>query len=164
MKTFALTIVGLIATAQAGFAQSTASWPPPAGIRVRVESPTFGKVKQIGTLLSAGADSIVLRPVDLTNSIALPTASVTRMEVATGRHTRRAKGALIGFVVAGSAGTAIAAATWKKPKPCMFCMDFGRWGDAAFIGGFSGILGAVGGFIVGSRATDSWEPVEVPRR
>ena len=165
MKIFALTIVGLIVTAHAAVAQSAASWPLPAGVRIRVESPTFANRKQTGTLLSASADSIVFRPVDLTNSIGLPTAAVSRMEVRTGTHTRRLKGMLVGLAVAGGAGFALTAATWTKPKnPCFMCMDFGRWGDAAFVGGFTGIVGALGGLIVGSRATDSWEPVDVPRR
>ena len=164
MKTFALIIVGLFVTADAVIAQSTASWPPPAGIRVRVESQVLGAQKHTGTLVSANADSIVLRPVQLSNSIGLPTTAVSRMEVVTGTHTRRIKGTLIGLALAGGTGFALAAATWKKPKECMFCMDFGRWGDAAFVGGFTGILGALGGFIAGSFATETWQAVDVPRK
>ena len=164
MKIFALIIVGLFVTADAVVAQSTASWPPPAGIRVRVESQVLGAQKHTGTLVSANADSIVLRPVQLSNSIGLPTTSVSRMEVVTGTHTRRVKGMLMGLALAGGTGFALAAATWKKPKDCCFVMDFGRWGDAAFIGGFTGILGALGGFIAGSFATETWQAVDVPRK
>ena len=163
MKTFALIIVGLVVTTDAVVAQSAAGWPPPAGIRVRVESQTLGAQKHTGTLISANADSIVLRPVQLSNTIGLPTPAVSRMEIVTGTHTRRLKGTLIGLAVAGGAGFAISAATYKKPKACFMCMDFGRYGDAAFIGSFTGILGAVGGFIAGSFATETWQTVDVPR-
>jgi hypothetical protein len=164
MKALASIIVAVVATANSVIAQSAAMWPPPAGIMVRLESPVLGGEKHHGTLVSANADSIILRTVQLNNPVAVPTASVSRMEVATGTHTRRLKGTLIGLVVAGGAGFGLAAATWKKPKECLFCMDFGRWGDAAFIGGFSGILGAVGGLIAGSFATETWQPVDVPRK
>ena len=164
MKTFALIIAGLIVTADAVVAQSVASWPPPAGIRVRVESQFLGAEKHTGTLVSANADSIVLRPVQFSNSIGLPTPAVSRIEVMTGTHTRRLKGTLLGLAVAGGAGMLIAAATWEKPKDCCFVMDFGRWGDAAFVGGFTGILGALGGFIAGSFATETWQTVDVPRK
>jgi len=43
-------------------------------------------------------------------------------------------------------------------------MDFGRWGDSAFIGGLSGVVGAIGGLIAGSFATETWQPVDVPRK
>jgi len=164
MKTFALIIVGLILTADAVVAQSSASWPPPVGVRVRVQSPVLGVQKHTGTLISANADSIVLRPVQLTNSVGVPTADVTRMEVMTGTHTRRLKGTLMGLAIAGGTGFALAAATWHKPKDCCFVMDFGRYGDAAFIGSFTGILGALGGFIAGSFATETWQTVDVPRK
>ena len=164
MKTLALIIVGLVVIADTVVAQSAASWPPPAGIRVRVESQILGAQKHTGTLVSANADSIVLRPVQLSNSIGLPTPAVSRMEVMTGTHTRRLKGTLIGLAVAGGAGLLIGAVTWEKPKERMFCMDFGRWGDAAFIGSFTGILGALGGFIAGSFTTETWQPVDVPRK
>ena len=164
MKTLALIIVGSIVSAGAVAAQSAAVWPPPAGIQVRVESPVLGGDKHRGTLVSATADSIVLRTVQLNSPIAVPTGAVTQLEVKTGTHTRRLKGMLIGLAVAGGTGFGIAAATWHKPKPCMFCMDFGRYGDAAFIGSFAGIAGAVGGLIAGSIATDTWQPVDVPRK
>jgi hypothetical protein len=164
MKALALIIVGSIVSAEAVVAQSTAMWPPPAGILVRVESPVLGGETHRGTLVSANADSVVLRTVALNNSIAVPTATVSRMEVATGTHTRRLKGMLIGLAVAGGTGFALTAATWSKPKQCFMCIDFGRWGDSAFIGAFTGILGAVGGLIAGSFATETWQPVDVPRK
>ena len=164
MKTFALIIVGLVVTADAVVAQSAGNWPPPVGARVRVESQILGAQKHTGTLISANADSVVLRPVQLTNSIGLPTSAVSRMEVMTGTHTNRLKGALIGLAVAGGAGFAISAMTYKEPKPCFMCMDFGRYGDAAFVGSFSGILGALAGFIAGSFATETWQAVDVPRK
>lgn len=164
MKTLALILTTLVVATDAAIAQSAAMWPPPAGITVRLESSVFGGEKHRGTLISANADSIVMRPAQLTNPIAVPTATVSRMEIASATHTRRLKGTLIGLAVAGGTGFALGAATWKKPKDCFLCMDFGRWGDAALIGGFTGILGAVGGLIVGSFGTETWQPVEVPRR
>jgi hypothetical protein len=123
----------------------------------------FGHDKQVGTLMSATADSVVFRPKSLSNTVSVATMDIRRMDVGRGTHTRKMKGALIGFVTAAVLGGAITAATWQKPKNCFACFDFGRSGDAAFIGGFSGLLGAIVGGIVGSRATESWEPVFIPR-
>jgi hypothetical protein len=164
MKALVSIIVAVVVMANPVAAQSAAMWPPPAGILVRLQSPVLGGEKYRGTLVSANADSIVLRTAQLNNPVAVPTASVARMEMVTGTHTRRLKGTLIGLLVAGGTGFGLAAATWKQPKACFFCLDFGRWGDAAFIGSFTGILGAVGGLIAGSFATDTWQPVDVPRK
>ncbi len=164
MKALALIAIGLSATANSVVAQSAAMWPPPAGILVRVESPVLGADPHRGRLVSASADSVVLRTAQLNNAITVPTAAVTRMEVATGTHTRRLKGTLMGLAIAGSAGFVLTAATWSKPKECFMCMDFGRWGDSAFIGGFTGVLGALAGFIAGTSATETWQPVDLPRK
>lgn len=163
MKAFFSIVAGLAIAVAPLSAQSAAMWPPPAGILVRVESPVLAGETH-GRLVSANADSVVLRTAQLNNPIAVPTAAVSRMEVATGTHTRRLKGTLMGLAIAGSAGFVVTAATWSKPKECFMCIDFGRWGDSAFIGGFTGVLGALVGFIAGTSATETWQPVDVPRR
>lgn len=144
-------------------AAATNDWSPAAGSRIRVESVAFGGQKQTGTLISATSDSVVFQPAGLANSLSLRTGEISRMEVSRGTHSRKGRGALVGFLVAGGAAAAITAATWKEQN-CMFCIDFGRAGDAAVVGTGIGFFGSIAGMIIGAHRVDTWEPVALPKR
>jgi hypothetical protein len=106
----------------------------------------------------------LFRPTNEIGSRSLAISDINRMDVAEGTHTRKLKGAGWGFLIGGGLAAGIAAATWRKPKPCdqLFCnFDFGRGGDAAFAGVLGGVAGLIVGALVGSRATDSWVPVRL---
>ena len=160
MRLIALVLLGLGTTGAWAHAQSNGavSWPPPPGSRIRLTSPVLVG-KQSGTLVSADKDSVIARLEKFSNPFAVATSNVTRMEVASGTHTTKGKGALLGFLIGGGATALITAATWKDTNG----FDFGRWGDAAFAGGFIGLAGAVIGTVVGMRSTQSWESVSIPR-
>jgi hypothetical protein len=66
-------------------------------------------------------------------------------------------------VIGGIATAAITAATWKKPKDCFMCMDFGRAGDSAFAGALGGAIGGIVGLMFGARQSDTWVPIDIPR-
>jgi hypothetical protein len=142
-------------------------WPIAPGSRVRLVSPVFGDQRQTGIVASSTTDTLVFRAAarDAT-PIAIATPNIARIEVATGTHSRKAKGALVGLLIGAGAGALIGAATYKKPKPCgcLFAFEDTRGSDAAIAGFLGGIVGAITGAIIGSRQTDSWVPVAVPRR
>ena len=162
MRLIALVLLGLGTTGAGAYAQSNVAvgWPPPAGSRIRLTSPVLDG-KQSGTLVSADKDSVVLRLAKFVNPVSLRTADVTRMEVVYGTHRRIGKGALFGFLLAGGVTAAMVAATWSKDDTGF--IDFGRWGDAGLVGGVIGLGGAVVGMVVGTRSTESWKSVPIPR-
>jgi hypothetical protein len=139
------------------------SWPLASGSRVRILSPVLGEKKEQGTVVSMTSESILFRQKSAQASQSLGVNAITQMDVSRGTHSRKLKGAGLGFVIAGLASAAITAATWQKPKDCFMCMDFGRAGDSAFIGAFGGAVGAVVGLLVGARQTETWEPVYIPK-
>lgn len=103
----------------------------PAGLRVRVTAPDVLPARQTGLIVRHGADSLVLVRDEGTVRIAIPAASITRLEVSAGRPRRRPAliGAGIGFI-----GGAVVGATWgKREDP----------------NGFGGLLGLIAGAVVG---------------
>lgn len=142
-------------------------WPIAIGSRVRIVSPILGDQRQTGFVAASTTDTLVFRPAARDASpIAIATPNIARIEVASGTHSRKAKGALVGLLVGAGAGALIGAASYKKPKPCgcFFVLEDSRGFDAALGGFLGGILGVITGAIIGSRQTDSWVPVAIPRR
>ena len=139
-------------------------WPIAPGSRVRISSRVLGDGNQTGSVVSATSDTLVFRSAKQSISTAISTPNIARIEVARGTHSTKAKGALVGLLIGGLGTAALVAATWTPPKNCFGCLDFGRGGDAAFLGVFGGLGGAIVGALVGMRETDTWVPVAVPAR
>jgi hypothetical protein len=159
-------ITAALVTPAAAGAQANLSigWPVAVGSRVRIVSPVLGDQRQTGTVASSSADTLLFHPAKDASSIALATPNIVRMEVASGTHTRKLKGALIGLLTGAGAGAAIGAASYKKPKPCYLCfLEDSRGFDAALGGTLLGIVGAAVGTLIGARQTDTWVPVAIPR-
>ena len=164
-----LSLAAFMTPALASAQAASPDWPLAAGSRVRVVSPVLGDQRQTGTVGAATTDTLFFRPAAKDASpIAIATPNITRIEVVNGTHTRKAKGALVGLLVGAGVGALIGAASYKKPAPChdFFCgfPEDSREFDAAVGGIFLGVVGAITGTIVGSRATVSWVPVAIPRR
>jgi hypothetical protein len=154
------------------FAQQTpgSSWPIAAGSRVRILSPVFGDKTQTATVISSSTESLVFRLNAGSASQALNTSSITRMDVSTGTRGHKLKGALIGLATGAVLGGIVGYATYQRPTckdpngglGCV-AIDFGPGGDAAFLGGATGIIGTFVGMLIGARKTDTWAPVIVPQ-
>jgi hypothetical protein len=140
------------------------SWPLATGSKVRILTPVLGDKKEQGTVLSMTNESILFRQKSAQSSQSLGVNAITQLDVSQGTHSNKLKGAGLGFVIGGVLAAGITAATWKKPKDCFMCMDFGRAGDSAIGGGFGAIVGGVVGLLVGARQTDTWVPVDIPRQ
>jgi len=162
LSAVALTLPGIV-----GAQAPKPEWPIATGSRVRIVSPILGDQRQTGFVAASTADTLVFRPAARDASpIAIATPNIARIEVASGTHSRKAKGALVGLLIGAGAGALIGAAAYKKPKPCgcIRLFEDSRGSDAAIAGFLGGLVGAITGAIIGSRQTDSWVPVAVPRR
>jgi hypothetical protein len=145
-------------------AAPSAQWPVSVGSRVRVSSPMLGDQRLTGTVVTAGADTLVFRPARDASAITIATPNIVKMEIATGTHTRKLNGALVGLLIGAATGAALGAATYKKPKPCGFCLYDTRSFDTALGGVLLGLVGTGVGILVGARHTDTWVPVAVPHQ
>ena len=161
LSTAALVLPGIVGAQAPG-----SEWPIAAGSRVRIVSPILGDRRQTGIIAASTSDTLIFRPAARDASpIAIATPNIARIEVDSGTHSRKAKGALAGFLIGVGAGALIGAATYQKPKPCGFCfIEDSRGFDAALGGFLGGAVGAITGAVIGSRQTESWVPVAVPRR
>jgi hypothetical protein len=141
-----------------------AAWPPDPGSRVRIVSSELGEHSQTLTVVSATHDALVVRQgSDPTRSV--QASGITRLEVASGTHTNKARGALIGFAGGLVGGAILGAAKYKPCRDSFACIgtpDFGRGGSAAFGAELVGIVGALVGTVIGTVHTDTWTRVAVP--
>lgn len=139
-----------------------------AGSRVRIAAPVFGSKKQVGTVVSLTADTLVLRQGVTTASRAIATSDITALEVSRGTHTRKAKGALWGTLIGAGSGAVLGYVLYKEPKcnnqggGCFIIIGPDSKGsNAAFSAVGGGLLGALIGTLVGARATEAWVPATV---
>ena len=156
--------VAVVMTASPSGAQEApiADWPLAAGSRVRILSPVLGDKQKIGNVISATWDTLVFVPVKQSASTAIATPNIVRIEVAKGRHTQTAKGAVLGLLIFGGAGALTANVSHRDCHNCLW--EPGRRFDTVTGGVVCGLLGALVGAAVGGRQTDTWVPVAVPVR
>lgn len=144
------------------------------GSRVRVAAPVFGtKAKQVGTVVSVAPDTVVLRFEANAPMRSLAVSDITSLEVARGKHTRKAQGALWGTLIGAGVAGVLGYALYEEPK----CSTDGFFGCIAFTVGptsrgsnalvsgvAGGLVGALVGALVGQRATDTWVPATLSTR
>jgi hypothetical protein len=145
-----------VAMAQSGSAQ----WPLDSGSQVRIQSPIFSGKTQQGTVVSTQADTLHFRAGFGMVSTAVGLHDITSIDVLEGTHSRKGKGALVGFALGAGIAAGIQAVTWKKTSG----FDFGRGGDAAFMALPGGLVGGAIGLLVGAHKTENWVDVKLPRR
>lgn len=144
-------------------------WPLDSGARVRILTPFLGDHSQTVTVVSATRDMLVFRQGSEPATQSVGTPQITRLEVATGTHANKLKGALIGLLAGAAGGAIFGSATSQRPAPCQpqqFCLnlDFGR-GAATAAGAAAGaVVGTLAGMLIGIHQTDTWTPVAVPVR
>jgi hypothetical protein len=161
----AVTLVTAPALSAAQAADPVPDWPLTPGVRVRVLSAALGWRPKTGNVVSATSDTLVFLPSKQSASTALSTPTISRIEVAQGKHTRKLQGALLGFLAGAGAGAILASVTYKPPKCAAdtWCLDlWGQGGETAAGGVLGGLLGLVVGVIAGSHETDNWVPVAMP--
>jgi hypothetical protein len=142
-------------------------WPVTAGSAVRIESPVLGSGLHKGNVATATADTLVFQPTAReAAAISIATPNISRLEIARGQTTHKARGAGIGFLVGAAAGAVLGAATYQK-QDCgaAICLVPDSRSFDAFVGGILlGGVGAIVGAFMGSRPTEAWVPVAIPRK
>lgn len=139
------------------------SAPLAAGTRVRVTSPLLSTEPKVAIVLARLPDTLAIREEGTRDSVAVPFAAITELEVFDGAHTRVLKGMGIGFLAGAATGALMGAASYRDCAGCDF--DLGRGGDA-FLGG---VAGAVVGPLIGGVAgaiwrTEGWVPLAFESR
>jgi hypothetical protein len=150
-------------------------WPLAAGSRVRIRSAfvsavadrygTLGFRYATGSVVSATPDTLTFRA-DGDSAAAtaiIPTRRILKLEIAQGTHTSQLKDALIGALGGLVAGEAVAAMTHNS---CQEGNCDGFYSPGVInTGRLIGVLGgaAIGAWM-GKHPTDTWVPVQVPRR
>jgi hypothetical protein len=141
------------------------------GSRVRIAAPVFGPEKKMGTVVSFTRDTLVLRHGAEAALQPVARSEITALEVSSGTHTRKAKGALWGLAIGAASGAVLGYTLYKEPK----CRDEGfgciiligpdsKSTNAAFSGVGGGLLGMLIGTLFGMQATETWAPGTVGAR
>jgi hypothetical protein len=124
-----------------------------AGIRARVTVPHISPKPLVGTVKKLTDDAIELTAEGREDTLALPRASVLRLEVSQGRN--RGKGALIGGAALAAVGAVVGAVG------CRGSSDVDPSLCAAILGGGGLVVGAGVGAMVG--AGDRWRELPSDR-
>jgi len=129
--------------------------PVPAGERVRLQLDPKSSRWLMGTMVTAGQDSLHVQFVDSLAPAAIARSRIRAMEVSRGQHSGAGKGALFGFITGATAGALLGAASSSSSD------SFFSPGEGAVAGGFAlGAVGALVGVIVGAgQHVDEWQPV-----
>jgi hypothetical protein len=161
-------------TPVAGLAQMAARDPQvDVGSRVRVAAPVFGtKAKQVGTVVSVATDTVVLRLGATIPGRSLAISDITSLEVARGKHTRKAQGALLGTLLGAGVGGILGYALYEEPQCSnegFGCFSFtigptSKGSNTVVSAVAGGLVGALVGTLVGQRATDTWVPATLSTR
>jgi len=183
MRLIRLICLGLLVAASPSAAQDglevvqspAPGWPLAAGSRVRIRSAfvsavadrygTLGFRYATGSVVSATPDTLTFRA-DGDSAAAtaiIPTRRILKLEIAQGTHTSELKDALIGAAGGLVAGEAFAAMTHNS---CQEGNCDGFYSPGVInTGRLIGVLaGAAIGAWMGKHPSETWVPVEVPRR
>jgi hypothetical protein len=123
------------------------------GDRVRVTAPSIGVHEQVCTFSALRRDTAVV--MEGGRLLALPLASVTKLEVYRGRRSRAGKGAVTGLLVGTGAGVLLGVLDLAQEEGGA---EYVLLGWAGLGGGAGALLGALVGAVI--RA-DRWEPVRL---
>jgi hypothetical protein len=130
-----------------------------SGIRIRVTTDVPKQKPWVGTLISAGSDSVRLRPRE-GGVISVPSASIIRVERSRGRRNDAGKGAVVGAIILGGTGLLLGIAASSDEDSFI---EIG----AEEVVGVTAVFAAVGaglGALMGSGShREQWEPVTLPR-
>jgi hypothetical protein len=127
------------------------------GARVRITHPAEGV--RVGTALAVTEDQIFVRWADGTDTVGVPLAEVTHLDVSAGSPRFRAlKYAGIGLVAGAAVGAMAGAASYDDGDAL-----FGRGALAAIGATMLGSLGGVIGLLSGIVHSDPWQEVPLDR-
>ena len=140
------------------------------GSRVRIAAPVFGPERQVGTVVSLTHDTLVLREGANTAFHPVATSQIVSLEISSGTHTRKAKGALWGLLIGAGSGAILGYTLYREPEcrdgfGCATLFGLGSKANNAVssaVGG--GLLGVLAGTLFGMLPTETWVPGAVATR
>ena len=151
-------LIALTAPSADLLAQATPPLTP--GTRVRLTAPALNLPdREEGRVLALRRDTLDVRLEGISDSLALPLAYVTTLEVSPGRHSAVGKGVFLGLITGGLLGALVGAQTYH---PCD-CINLGRGWNAGIGGVIGGLAGMVVGGVIGAHGRETWEPVHLGR-
>jgi hypothetical protein len=136
------------------------------GARVRIARA--GEKPRVAIVVAHTADTLQVRWPEFANTVALPLAGISRLDVSTGRHRNVVKGMVLGTVGVGALGAAAGAISYQPCTPTKFMTCFlaptSRAQSAMVGGALGGTLGFVVGSLVGLVRHESWKRVSLDDR
>jgi hypothetical protein len=124
------------------------------GERVRVTAPGIGVHERVCTFSALRRDTALVMERGGT-LLALPLASITKLEVSRGRRSRVGKGAVIGLLAGAGAGVLLGALDLAQEEGGA---EYVLLGWAGLGAGAGALFGAVLGAVI---RVDRWEPVRL---
>ena len=156
MRVSSVVVLALLTTSVNGHAQANTTTLAP-GARIRVQQ---GSQTVTGTLLSLDSAGLVI-VTGKADSVTVPRASITAVEVSTGTRSHAGKGALIGLGTGLLTGVVVGIASSGSDDGDFFDFSSGEW--AAGVGLTGAVIGTGVGAIVGAVIrTDKWAPAVLP--
>jgi len=136
------------------------------GDRVRITRDD--EKPRVATVVSRTTDTLRVRMEGVANTVAIPFAGISRIDVNTGQHRNLVKGMLFGTLGGGTMGAILGAASYepcesKELLGCLLASD--SQSDAATIGGVAGgALGLIVGSLIGAIRQDTWKQMPLGER
>ena len=163
-----------LAAAQSAAAQVPTTRPLAVGSRARVTASALGPDRRVATVLAHRGDTLALRPEGTQDSLALPLAQVTRLEVSRGERGRVRRGLALGLLGGAVLGAAGGYAMYESDPcagesieslGCLASPPLSRSEEMLVGAGLGGLLGAVAGGVAGALwRTERWERVPLGPR
>jgi hypothetical protein len=133
------------------------------GDRVRVTLRHGAAARRlVGRITAVGRDTLFLNAEGQTAPMAIPKATIEKLEISTGQHGNAGRGALIGLGVGAIGGGIVGAADASHCNNSQsFCL-FSSGGEMAIVATVFGAIGTVLGAVVGAISrSDRWETTPV---
>jgi len=153
MRVSSVVVLALLTTSVNGHAQANTTTLAP-GARIRVQQ---GSQTVTGTLVSLDSAGLVI-VTGKADSVTVPRASITAVEVSTGTRSHAGKGALIGLGTGLLTGVIVGIASSGSDDGDFFDFSSGEWAAGV------GLTGAVIGTGVGQSLAPSSGPTSGRRR
>ena len=139
------------------------SQDPPAiapGSRIRITQLEAGKTtRRSGTVVTAAADTVVLKLDGLGAKATYSLATISELEVSRARTGHVAAGVGIGFLVGVGTGALVGALACKDEGSCLSGSDDMGGAVTAVSAGIGAVVGMLVGAGIGAHKTDTWEAV-----
>jgi len=136
------------------------------GDKVRVSAPALELKEEVGRVAATRRDTIVLTGHRNTDSLPIPVAAITRLDVSAGRGPLGWKGAGVGALIGGGAGALAGIVVGSAVGNAFDAFDgsgSSEIGGAVVGAVFGGVFGASAGALIGALIPgERWKRADMP--